>query len=331
MAVSRRASTRGTRGWTSGPRLCTFVGNLLGVPGARCTKMTKPAGFFRLAIVGLVCLGAHNGQFVFGQARRSAYDPALSPRRERIEAHAFSNEKIEPLRQRERLSNASVPRTNPSEATRDDRTSRGWFKASSDPTELVNGCPGLKIKTGYVLRSYVYSDGPNAESVVWALPSSAQFPDPDPRRHIGLTTPPRPPEALSDFIHAIEGDGSPWSYLAASILERELGEFIASWHGIRWGRHRVLDEDPFEAARPRGSDGSEDAFDETQWEWVKPKPKRWRPTVRMQDTKVTVTFYTYSGLGRQTIYRDVDRYTRGKYQFETELTTIAQGPNGYVF
>ena len=38
-------------------------------------------------------------------------------------------------------------------------------------------------------------------------------------------------------MQAIEGDGSPWSYLSASILSREAEEFGAMWHGVD-GIHR---------------------------------------------------------------------------------------------
>ena len=33
---------------------------------------------------------------------------------------------------------------------------------------------------------------------------------------------------------AREGNDSPWSYLAASILGREIEEFGAVWHGCKW-------------------------------------------------------------------------------------------------
>jgi hypothetical protein len=36
---------------------------------------------------------------------------------------------------------------------------------------------------------------------------------------------------LDDFMDAIEGDGSAWSYLSASLFAREAAELGALWHG----------------------------------------------------------------------------------------------------
>jgi len=46
-----------------------------------------------------------------------------------------------------------------------------------------------------------------------------------------LSAPPRPHGALDDFMDAIEGDGSAWSYLSASLFAREAAELGALWHG----------------------------------------------------------------------------------------------------
>ena len=47
------------------------------------------------------------------------------------------------------------------------------------------------------------------------------------------------------LMQAIEGDGSPWSYLSASILSREAAEFGAMWHGCDWSDQTIL-------SKPRG-------------------------------------------------------------------------------
>jgi hypothetical protein len=47
---------------------------------------------------------------------------------------------------------------------------------------------------------------------------------------------------------------------------------------------------------------------------------------------VTVRFHSYSGLGRDQIYENLDRYEGGgDYCFTTERSTIAVGPSGFVF
>ena len=45
-------------------------------------------------------------------------------------------------------------------------------------------------------------------------------------------------------MQAIEGDGSPWSYLSASILSREAVEFGAVWHGCVWSDQTILSKPP---------------------------------------------------------------------------------------
>ena len=47
---------------------------------------------------------------------------------------------------------------------------------------------------------------------------------------------------------------------------------------------------------------------------------------------VTVSFYTYSELGRQAIYRHLDIYKKkGEYRFNSKKKVVAEGPGGYVF
>jgi len=43
---------------------------------------------------------------------------------------------------------------------------------------------------------------------------------------------------------AIEGDGSPESYIQASLLARELREFGVRWHGCDWSTQEILDKNP---------------------------------------------------------------------------------------
>jgi hypothetical protein len=51
-------------------------------------------------------------------------------------------------------------------------------------------------------------------------------------------------------MEAIEGDGTPWSYLLASFLSRDGEELGAVWHGCYWRTHALLLESPFwEASR----------------------------------------------------------------------------------
>jgi hypothetical protein len=52
-------------------------------------------------------------------------------------------------------------------------------------------------------------------------------------------------------MDAIPGDGTPESYMEASLLMRELGEFGALWHGRSWGTHEIIGKKCFEEASRR--------------------------------------------------------------------------------
>jgi hypothetical protein len=200
--------------------------------------------------------------------------------------------------------------------------------------KILGVCKALHVKRGYVLRGYLYVSGLNANGVVWALPIDGEFPPPDtsPQKN-PLGTPPRPPAALDNMMDAVEGDQSPWSYLCASILCRELQEFGAVWHGIRWGHHIVLGADPFKIGVPAasGKPPRRETLPTEKWTWSAAQPTDWMPQVRLEQQRVIVTFYTYSGSAPEGIYRHVDTYELGSYRFDTSVTTIATGPGGYLY
>ncbi len=195
----------------------------------------------------------------------------------------------------------------------------GWSKCDADPMQVLAVFTALRLRPGYVLRAYQFRQRGNGNAVVWALPAAAPFPEPQecPRLADRFLAPPCPPGALADFMEAVEGDGTLWSYASASLLARELRELGALWHGIAWGTHTLLD------GPPHGS--------VADWQWLKAPPVEWRPQVSQSDTVVTVTFYTYSGLGREAIYRHVDTFAVGRYTFVAQETCIAQGQGGYLF
>ena len=115
---------------------------------------------------------------------------------------------------------------------------RGWYKSEADPNYILDCFPALHLKKGYILRAYQFSDGRgNGSGFVWAMPQAAPFPDYKdcPRLESHFLKPPKPPGALESVMEAIEGDGSPMSYLCASIFAREVKEFGAVWHGCSWG------------------------------------------------------------------------------------------------
>ena len=54
-------------------------------------------------------------------------------------------------------------------------------------------------------------------------------------------------------MDVIEDDGAPWSYLAASLVARELLEYGAMWHGIGWGTYEIQKDSRKRVPRPKNS------------------------------------------------------------------------------
>jgi hypothetical protein len=213
----------------------------------------------------------------------------------------------------------------------------GWSKSNSNLAKVVAVFEPLRLSREFVLRSYRYNAKGAYLEVVWAMPPTADFPEPAraPRMLEHPLKPPKPPAAAADFMEAIEGDGSPWSYMAASLLKRELEEFGARWRGCQWSTHRLLEQNPWSAGLAgeaavyktpiQGPTGKE-----TDWQWTEMDPRDWRPQARVEGDRVIVTFYSYCGLNTQTIYRNTDQFHRGSYTFTTERKAIATGPKGFL-
>lgn len=209
----------------------------------------------------------------------------------------------------------------------------GWSRSAGDPKTIVDATDILRVKPEYKLVGYQYRAGGNGNGVVWALPASAPVPEPYECETLEdeFANPPRPTEALH-AMDVIEGDGSPWSYLAASLLAREFLEFGAMWHGIGWGTHEIICRDPWsKPQRPTSSlrEGPHTPID--QWTWMEQPPEDWRPTVKVARDSIVVTFFTFSAMGVETITRSEDTYTPPGYRPEMTLPTIGEGQEGFIF
>ena len=111
----------------------------------------------------------------------------------------------------------------------------GWSVSVDRADDLLRVFDALWLKPGFALHAYRFRAGGNGNGIIWAVPADAPLiaPDDCARVEDGWLQPPRPPAAVP-LMQAIEGDGSPWSYLSASILSREAAEFGALWHGCVW-------------------------------------------------------------------------------------------------
>jgi len=200
-----------------------------------------------------------------------------------------------------------------------DEGPEGWSKSEVDPMHLLNVFRSLRMKDGFILRAYQYRSGGNGNGIVWAMPKDTDFPEPEmcPTLTEYFLKPPKPPGALDDFMAAVVGDGAPWSYISASLFQRECSEFGAIWHGCSWVEHRIVGRKP--------SQGNLEG-----WEWSEPQPKYWQPEVSQSEGSIQVTFFTISYLGSASIYRHIDTFESGKYTFTNDTTTLASGPGGLV-
>lgn len=210
----------------------------------------------------------------------------------------------------------------------------GWSRSAVDPMGVVGACDALRLRTGFTLRAYQYYFGGNGHAVVWAMPTASPFQPPQDcsLRAGGLLEPPRPPGALDDVMQAIDGDGSPWSYMSASVFWREIHEFGALWHGCDWSSHRLLGRNPLSdpaRGRQRGADWPTGRA--RDWNWLRPEPADWRPAVRGEGATVTVTFCTFNAAVREKIALHTDRYESGGYCFVPTIETLATGPLGFIY
>jgi hypothetical protein len=203
----------------------------------------------------------------------------------------------------------------------------GWSKVAPDPMKLLKGYPHLRLRPGLVLRAYQYRSGGNGNAIVWAMPADAPYPEPaecepDERR---FASPPRPAGALDDFMAGVEADGTADGYVSSSIFARDCAELGAMWHGCGWSTHTILFSDPFAAP------GSPD-ISRTGWSWARPRPRRWEPRFFRAAAGPTVTFHTFSALGRESIARHVDVYRAGGGLASRSRTVVlAAGPGGFLF
>ena len=129
-------------------------------------------------------------------------------------------------------------------------------------------------------------------------------------------------------MHAIEGDGSPWSYLSASILMREAAEFGAAWHGRSWSDQTILSKPP------RQADGQEAWANGDSpvrnWTWHGAASPEWKPTCVDKGATREVVLHIHH-LQPDAIYRATDTYLAGSYDCETEKTVLCTGGGGFVY
>ena len=205
------------------------------------------------------------------------------------------------------------------------------FAHSLDLSIVLQSTNGLRLKTGYRIRGSIFHEDRNGNGFLWAVKIGkgnkkshhlVRIPRPD----IGLALPAlRPDNACPDIMEAITGNFSPFSYLEASILKRELKEFGALWHGCDWGTYKIL-------ASPNDTrSGMIGGGCPLKWSWISRKIADLRPRVDIKSGQVLVTFYARSDLGSQRIMRFKEIFESDSYVSTSTQVEVAHGGGGYIF
>jgi hypothetical protein len=205
------------------------------------------------------------------------------------------------------------------------------FAHALDLSAALQNTNGLRPKTGYRIRGSLFQDGGNGNGFLWAVKIGKANKKPArlvgmPRPDMGLVLPAlRPDDACPDVMEATTGNFSPFSYLEASILKRELQEFGALWHGLNWCTYKILGSPDDTCSGLIGGGAPE------QWSWMARRINDLRPRVDVKSGQVVVTFHARSDLGCAHITRFEDTFKCDSYVSTSKQTEVAHGRGGYVF
>ena len=210
----------------------------------------------------------------------------------------------------------------------------GWFASTYDANDLISVFDTLRLKPGFALCAYEFREDSDGNGIIWAVSADAPKVPPDNDTCLGsLSYPPKPPGAVP-LMKAIEGDGSPWSFLSASILRREAAEFGALWHGCDWTPQTILSKFPRQADGSDVPDDEEDLNGDApadDWTWHGRIPTTWEPTYAERGTTRRIVLHIRNPVGGEEIYRATDTYRADSYDCTTKTSVLCTGPGGFVY
>ncbi|GAB4145268.1 MAG: hypothetical protein Fur0046_22870 [Cyanobacteria bacterium J069] len=180
-----------------------------------------------------------------------------------------------------------------------------WFISTVNPAAPLIKMPGLWLKPGLRLVSYLYRSEAGGVGVVWAVPedfsTTAQL-EKALQEKGNMARLPRPEGALDHPMEAIEGDRSPASFVLASILRRELQELGTLGDRRNWAHHHLIEGIPAKYT----------------WQWRTEQPKDLSPKVRLYpDGHAAVELFSCRVSAPKTLYRHLDRYPPNSYKPES--------------
>ena len=187
-----------------------------------------------------------------------------------------------------------------------------WFISTINPAAAVGKLPGLSLKSGVRLVTYLQRQSTGGMGVTWALPdlmsTTAELEAALEVAGNGAI-PPHPRGTLANVMDGIEGDRSPGSFVSASILLRELKEFGRSGQNCWWAYHRLITSVP----------------PDKNWKWRTKKPLMdLSPKIQVQEDKaVLIEFFTCRTAPPTSIFRHLDHYPAESYRPKTNDQVVA--------
>ncbi len=122
----------------------------------------------------------------------------------------------------------------------------------------------------------------------------------------------------------IEGDKSPFSYLQAAILNHELDEYGANWHGISWSRDFIL---PWSDEMTNNL--GKNAY---QWDMEEEEPKIIEPHFYFnEEEEPEVVFYTINDIGTVTFNEYKHTFSKENYTMKVERKILGTAGRGIIF
>jgi len=175
-----------------------------------------------------------------------------------------------------------------------------WYVSVMDPGVAFMKLPGLQLRSGYRLATYLYRQGEEGVGKTWAIPEAMSTTANLEKALSNAGTeqePPKPLGCLEDISLAIEGNNSASSYVYASLLRRELQEFGALGKRGRWSKHTLISSIP----------------QQLQWQWQR-EVKDLSPKVGiLPDGRTIVEFFTCRVVPSIAIFQHLDQYSAGEY------------------
>jgi hypothetical protein len=186
-----------------------------------------------------------------------------------------------------------------------------WFVSTVDPADALAKLPGLWIRPGIRLVTYLRQDSKGGIGTTVAIPSILSSTEQLEMAIENVTQAnpaPTPDGSLKTLMESLEGDGSLATFLEASIFIREIRELGRFGAYARWTHHRFVNVLP-----PKVS-----------WQWRAKAPEDFSPKVVLRpDGEVIVEFYSCRVQKPVTLFRHLDRYSANSYLANNQDQVVA--------